>query len=338
MDDVTYILDASSFQGTVNWSVVDSAVRAGFEKATEGNGYANPFWPAAKTAMLQRAAADGFIPGCYLFADAESGAVQADWFAACAGDLTGFALAVDFERAAGGTPTLADAAAIVGRLRQLYPGHPIGLYAPKWFTGSEDLSFGDWLWASSYVNGTGSPGALYGVVPGQYWAAYGGQSPEVLQFTSSAIIPGVAGACDCSAYRGSLTQLRALLLPTPPVQVPTLQEDTDMADSLTIDLVPGQAEIFPVWAGAAPGEPAAYQYAALILAATAATQVTVTFAGGGHTDTQDITVPAGETVIVTPAKPLTWNEAGTVTLTRAAAVTGVTVQVPSVRAVLTRWK
>lgn len=331
----------------MTWTSLDAIICGGFEKVTEGVTYVNPYWPTAKAALIARSHRDGFIKGAYLFLDAsESGSAQADWFALHAGDLTGFALGVDLERAPNGNPTMQIARDCVIRLRQHYPGHPIGLYAPHWFTGGQDLGFGDWLWASSYVSGSSAAAELYRAVTEAFWGVYGGRAPDVLQFTSSAVIPGVAGPCDCSAYRGTLTGLRTLLLPRPKPapKPPTPVEDPDMADSLTTDLLPGQPEILPVWAGAAGGEPPAYAYAALMLAATETVKVAVTFTGSRVTSTQDITVPAGAAVSVAPAKPLTWGQVGTVTLLRALEGTSssgsvpVAAPEPSVRAVLTRWK
>jgi GH25 family lysozyme M1 (1,4-beta-N-acetylmuramidase) len=206
-------IDASSNTGSVNWAAADPETGFGFEKVTEGTHYANPFWPAAREALSARAKATGLVPGAYLFLDAgASGAAQADWFASCAGNLDGFAIAADFERAPDGPPALGQAQACVARLRSHYPHHPIGLYAPHWFTGGEDLSFGDWLWASSYVIGTGSPQALYAKVPGIFWAQYGGRSPLLLQFTSSVRVAGAAGPADCSAFKGTQAGLRAAVL------------------------------------------------------------------------------------------------------------------------------
>jgi lysozyme len=215
--------DCSSFQGQVDWHSVARSCAFGWEKATEGTGYVNPRWAQSKADMAAEAKASGFIPGAYLFLDYGDGAAQADWFAQVAGDLDGWAIAVDGERAPNGNPTLAQAQAAVARLRQHYPGHVITGYTPQWYWGSQSLFFVDVLWASHYVSGTGTPAQLYAKVDGAWWDSYGGLDPELLQFTSSATIPGVSGPVDCSAFRGTPAELAALILPHPP---PTILEDT----------------------------------------------------------------------------------------------------------------
>lgn len=234
-------IDAASYQHDVNWASVDKVCDFGFEKVTEGAGYTNPYWPAAKTAMTARAAATGFLPGAYLFMDFGEGTAQADHFAAKAGSLDGFAIVVDLERAPNGSPTIAQAKACVARLRQRYPNHPIGGYAPHWYTGSADLRFFDYTWASRYASGSGSPAGLYAKVPSSWWAAYGGKAPAILQFSSTATVAGVSGRVDISAFKGSLDQLRALALGARPVP----QEDDDMPEYVSLDLVKPQ----PVKAG-----------------------------------------------------------------------------------------
>jgi lysozyme len=209
-------IDASRYQGTVNWATVDQSTGFGFEKVTEGHTYVNPFWAAAKTAMTARAQASGFVPGAYLFLRAGDGAGQADWFAKNAGNLDGFAIAVDIEPSGTSKPTLADGKACVARLRQLYPHHPVGGYIPHWYWGTQDTTFADWLWASNYVAGTGGPRDLYAKVPASYWDAYGGRDVSLLQFTSSATVLGVSGVVDCSAFRGHAADLRKLVLPAAP--------------------------------------------------------------------------------------------------------------------------
>jgi len=220
---VLFGIDASSSQHNVNWARTDSATAFGWEKVTQGSpktasrGYVNPFWAGpsgnAKKALAARAAATGFVPGGYLFLEAGDGAGQAEFFHAAAGDMTGFAIAVDVERATGSQPAAADARACVARLRQLYPGHPVAGYIPHWYWGSQGTRFVDVLWASNYVTGSGSPATLYAHVTTAQWAAYGGRAPALLQFTDNATVPGVAGGVDCSAFRGTAAQLRAKLLP-----------------------------------------------------------------------------------------------------------------------------
>jgi lysozyme len=215
-------IDASRYQGTVKWAGVDQSTGFGFEKVTEGHTYVNPYWAAAKTALAARAKASGFVPGAYLFLRAGDGAGQAEWFAKNAGNLDGFAIAVDIEEerdSAGhviSAPSHADGVNCVTRLRQLYPHHPVGGYIPHWYWGSQDTTFADWLWASNYITGTGGPRDLYAKVPASYWDGYGGRDVSLLQFTSKATVLGVSGVVDCSAFRGHAADLRKLVLPAAP--------------------------------------------------------------------------------------------------------------------------
>jgi hypothetical protein len=163
--------------------------------------------------MAQQAAATGFVPGGYLFVEAGDGAGQADFFHATAGDMAGFAIAVDVEPTSGSEPAAADAHACVARLRQLYASHPMIGYLPHWYWGDQDKRFVDLLWASDYVAGNGTPAELYAHVTPSQWAPYGGRVPALLQFTNAATVPGVAGTVDCSAFRGTADELRAKLLP-----------------------------------------------------------------------------------------------------------------------------
>lgn len=213
---ITYLVDCSSWQGAPDWGRVAATCGGGAEKVTEGTGYVNPRWAAARTSMAA-AARHGFIPLAYLFLDASgAGADQAQHFADVAGDLAGWGVVIDYERAPDGPPTRQQAVDAAARLRHCYPGHRIGAYAPHWYTAGMDLTFADWLWASEYVSGSGDPAALYGRVPASWWAPYGGRSPALLQFTPSASIAGISGPVDCSAFHGSAAQLAGIALPAPP--------------------------------------------------------------------------------------------------------------------------
>lgn len=212
---VSYFADCSSYQGSPDWARVAATCAGGAEKVTEGTSYANPRWAAAKPAM-RAAAVHGFVPLAYLFLDAaEPGDAQARYFASKAGDMSGFGVVIDFERAPDGPPTLSQARACAAELRSVYPAVPIGGYCPHWFTGSMDLSFCDWLWASEYVSGSGDPAMLYAQVPASWWAPYGGRSPLLLQFTSQASVAGISGPVDCSAFHGTAAALAAHVLAAP---------------------------------------------------------------------------------------------------------------------------
>lgn len=220
---VSYFVDCASYQGAPDWGRVAAVCAGGAEKVTEGTGYVNPRWAAAKPAM-KAAAARGFVPAAYMFMDARgTGAAQAQFFSRAAGDLTGFGIVVDLERAPDGSPTIAQARDAVAELRRLYPRHPIGGYCPHWYTGGADLTFTDWLWASEYVSGSGDPAMLYRQVPASWWAPYGGRSPLMLQFTSRATVAGVSGPVDCSAFNGGATELAIKVVTghVPPPAVPT---------------------------------------------------------------------------------------------------------------------
>ena len=220
---VSYFVDCASYQGSPDWGRVAGVCAGGAEKVSEGTGYVNPRWAAAKPAM-KAVAARGFVPVAYLFIDAgASGGAQADFFARNAGDLAGFGIALDLERAPNGSPTIQQARDCATELRRLYPGHPVGGYCPHWYTGGADLTFTDWLWASEYVSGQGDPGMLYHQVPASWWAPYGGRAPLLLQFTPKASVAGISGPVDCSAFNGDATALRlkAVTGHVPPPAVPT---------------------------------------------------------------------------------------------------------------------
>jgi GH25 family lysozyme M1 (1,4-beta-N-acetylmuramidase) len=290
--------DCASFQGNPDWARISAVCRFGAEKVTEGAGstaYANPRWAAAKPAMAA-VGKHGFVPLAYMFLDAvEPGAAQADWFARNAGDLTGFGIVVDVERAPNGSPTQGQAQDAARELRKLYPHHPIGGYAPRWFTGGWSLTFFDWLWASSYVLTSGDPAVLYAQVPASWWAPYGGESPLLLQFTNQAKITGISGLVDCSAFHGTEAQFSAHVLPAPPapppppVPVPTPAPGPAPApggevDSLLIRLVPHEAPVsVPVWARAGQyHEPGAYSNVSLNLAGDSGAAVKVTVYDSAH--------------------------------------------------------
>jgi hypothetical protein len=100
-------------------------------------------------------------------------------------------------------------------------------YVPHWYwsgaMGRADLRCGPPLVNSRYSTAKGSPQAIYssaGGDGGRGWVDFGGQTTIMWQFTNQASMAG--RAIDCSAYRGSLDQLLALINGT------SLRKDTDM--------------------------------------------------------------------------------------------------------------
>lgn len=126
-----------------------------------------------------------------------------------------FILQVDCEKWGGDpatVPSKADIKAFCDRLVSQMPRLRPIVYAPEWVYGNKLAGLGYPLWASSYVVGAGTPAALYPGDTSSRWGPYSGQTPAILQFTSSARIGGQT-TCDANAYRGTLDQLKALVAP-----------------------------------------------------------------------------------------------------------------------------
>jgi hypothetical protein len=108
-------------------------------------------------------------------------------------------------------PSVSDINAFCDRLVAKLPKlRPIG-YLPDWVYG--DISaFKYPLWSSKYVTGPGHYKALYPGDSSAKWAGYGGKSPSILQYSSSATI-GNQTTCDANAFRGTLAELITLAAP-----------------------------------------------------------------------------------------------------------------------------
>ena len=109
-------------------------------------------------------------------------------------------------------PSKTDIKTFCDRLVQLAPKLRPVVYAPKWVYGDSLTGLGYPLWASSYVTGAGGFKALYPGDGSSKWAPYSGQTPAILQYSSSAVIGGQSTS-DANAYRGTLAQLQALVAP-----------------------------------------------------------------------------------------------------------------------------
>jgi hypothetical protein len=126
-----------------------------------------------------------------------------------------FILQVDCEKWNGDASTVPsknDIQAFCDRLTVRMPKLKPIVYAPYWVYGNTLSGLPYPIWASSYVNGAGAASALYPGDTSSKWGNYGGQTPAILQFTSSATIAGQT-TCDANAFRGTLDELTALIAP-----------------------------------------------------------------------------------------------------------------------------
>lgn len=213
-----YAVDIASYQAGLNLTEVRAeGFPALFVKCTDGVGYVNPYYAGW---MAQRSLFSAFIPYHYL-EGGDSAASQLAWFKSHVGFASAWAM-LDVEDGSGNAVQIQ---ACVQAFKAA--GYKVALYMPKWYwqeIGSPNMSgWGvDLLIASGYPGGSGSASALYASGGGDNssnWAAYGGLTPGVWQFTDGASVAGQK--VDANALRpGVLAQLSGSVStapPTPPV-------------------------------------------------------------------------------------------------------------------------
>jgi lysozyme len=178
-------------------------------KATEGTGWLNSDYAHA----LDRAHTAGTFAFAYHFLHAGNTSSQATF---CHRVVGGAGLMLDLEPTTGSTPSISDATAFLDAYKSA--GGVCHLtYFPAWYwvqLGRPNLQpligRGQHLVSSNYTTYTDSSNG-----PG--WAPYGGMTPAIWQYTSTYAWNGYR--CDFNAYRGTLTQLQAMVggkTPTPP--------------------------------------------------------------------------------------------------------------------------
>lgn len=177
--------------------------------------------------------------GAYWVLYPGNGAGRADAFLArldsqCPGWRDGpFILQLDCEKWGGDpstVPSKADIKAACDRLKARMPKLTPIVYAPKWVYENSLSGLTYPIWASNYSSASSGTGSgIYAGIGGDSssrWAAYGGQTPAILQFTSSATIAGQT-TCDANAYRGTLAELTHLLSPGWITEEDMALDDTD---------------------------------------------------------------------------------------------------------------
>jgi lysozyme len=194
--------DVASYQAGISFAGCVIAM----VKATESDNYTNPDYAPAKV----RAADAGAYFCAYHFLHAGNGAGQASHAYGVVGH--GVPLMIDFEPTynSDGTiasaPQVSDAVDFISEYRAL-GGTAYLLYLPHWYwagnLGQASLApvinLGMLLVSSDYTGYSDT---------GPGWAPYGGMTPVVWQYTSSASLDGVANV-DMNAYRGTLADFQA---------------------------------------------------------------------------------------------------------------------------------
>jgi peptidoglycan hydrolase-like protein with peptidoglycan-binding domain len=194
--------DVSSYQTGISFAGCVIAM----VKATENNDYTNPDYEAAQ----KRAADAGAYLCAYHFLHAGNGAGQASYaFGVVGSDVP---LMIDCEPAynANGTiasaPQISDVVAFTNQYRAL-GGKVYLLYLPNWYWSGDlnqaslasVIELGMLLVSSDYTGYSDT---------GPGWNAYGGMTPVVWQYTSTATLNGVVNV-DMNAYQGTLASFQA---------------------------------------------------------------------------------------------------------------------------------
>ena len=194
--------DVSDYQAGISFSGCAIAV----VKATEGTGYTNPDYAAAKT----RAANAGAYFCAYHFLHAGNGAAQASYAFSRVG--SGIPLMIDCEPTYNSNGSIASAPQVSDVVNFINEYRSLGgtvhlLYLPRWYwqgnLGQVSLApvidLGMLLVSSNYTSYSDT---------GPGWAAYGGMTPVIWQYTSTASLNGVKNV-DMNAYQGSLEDFKA---------------------------------------------------------------------------------------------------------------------------------
>ena len=201
-----FVADIASYQAGLVPARLKPDIAALIIKCTQGTDYVNPDYAD----WLDEAAAAGLLVGAYHYVDGTAPAAQAAWLKANIVDPT-VAVMLDEE-----STSLAQALAVADAMdaeglhvRLLY------LARSYWQSlGSPDLSGPLGTRRLALVNAaypssaTGSPAQLYPGDAAAGWAAYGGVTPTLYQFTDSATESGQS--IDVSAFRGGIGQLTSL--------------------------------------------------------------------------------------------------------------------------------
>lgn len=207
-----FVADIASFQAGLVPALLRPDCAALMIKCTQGSGYTDPYY----SEWLPQARAAGLIPVAYHYIDGSSPLAQAAHLAA---EIIDDSLPVMLDLEAVGLPQALEVADAMASAHL----HPRALYFSRSYwsaQGSPDLSAPLHARSMALINASypssasSSPAVLYPGDSASEWDAYGNLAPALWQFTDRAAEAGQR--IDISAYRGSATQLAAVLETTAP--------------------------------------------------------------------------------------------------------------------------
>lgn len=205
-------LDVSHWQNAIDWFAVAASGKSfTYMKASEDIDFVDPNYETNRTG----ASAAGLVVGAYHFAqpDASAGdaAAEADHFVDTAKPVAGDLLPVlDLERSGGLSPTVLTAWVrdYLARIQARLGVHGVIYCSPNfWLNYMGDTTWFanngyEVLWVAHWTT------AADPTVPGGAWGANGW---TFWQYTSSGVVPGIAGRVDLNRYNGS--NLSAVRIP-----------------------------------------------------------------------------------------------------------------------------
>jgi lysozyme len=196
---IDVVIDLSHWNEVTDWAAIRaSGVLGVIHKATQGTSYADPLYDSRKQAALDA----GLLWGAYHFGECFNPRTQARHFLTTTDPDPTDLLVLDFEPCGDDTMAVQEAETFV---REVWneTGHCPGLYMGQSFldTCVAGVTWtqlqGCWLWIARYS--TQAP-----EVP-SLWPTW-----TMWQYTDSATVPGVNGACDRNQFNGDAAGLRRL--------------------------------------------------------------------------------------------------------------------------------
>lgn len=212
-----YGLDISHWQNGLKLSTGrDQGFTFVMAKMTEGTNVVDPNYVAFRDA----AKAEKLLFAAYHFLRADIDPIaQAKYAVSKLGDKS-IPIMVDVEtKDLGGgkysKPTLAQTKKFIDAVKAA-GGRVSLVYLPHWYwqsvLKSPSLRGLPPIVGSHYVTGTGYGSVLFKSVTTDFWDAYGGKTPVILQFTSKGKYTGYSGNVDFDVFKGTEAELKALNL------------------------------------------------------------------------------------------------------------------------------